>query len=309
MTGLSAKQIQRYWQSIAEDRKLQPRRTLYVSTDAIAREKLPQLPPAGSDAEVEDIDPFAAFADFEIELKVQDLIEKKELEPPNARKNGSQIKETDQTKETEKIKTYGVLEGVLRYSAEHVLLVGKPGSGKTTALERLLTKENLIEGRLLVFLRLRDLNPKLTQPVLERLQHELGCRGLHLSLEQLQVLLQQGQFLLLLDGINELPDPRLRREVQDFREFYRSTTPMIFTTRPLNIGVDLGIEQKLEMKPLSPKQMQDFVHKHLGLKQGKMLLKQLGARLREFGETPLLLWMICGLFDKIKKIPTNLGLT
>ena len=83
---------------------------------------------------------------------------------------------------------------------------------------------------------------------------------------------------------------------------------MIFTTRPLNVGVDLGIEKKLEMKPLSPEQMQEFTRKHLGTERGEALLNQLGERLREFGETPLLLWMICGLFSKTQQIPSNLGL-
>jgi predicted NACHT family NTPase len=30
-------------------------------------------------------------------------------------------------------------------------------------------------------------------------------------------------------------------------------------------------------------------------------------RLREFGQTPLLLWMLCGLFRQTGQIPANLG--
>ncbi|NER00631.1 MAG: NACHT domain-containing protein [Cyanothece sp. SIO2G6] len=234
------------------------------------------------------------FDDYDLDLQVQDVKEK----APNA----------SDTQSLTQIETYKVLEGILKYAPDPVLLEGKPGSGKTTALERLVAKRDLIEGRVPVMLRLRDLNPKADRPVLERLQLELGNRGLQLSLEALMDLLQQGQFLLLLDGVNELPDPALRRQVQDFREWYRPTTPMIFTTRSLNVEVDLGIEKKLEMKPLSPEQMQEFVHEYLGLEQGEALLKQLGQRLREFGETPLLLWMICGLFHKTGEIPANLGL-
>ena len=159
-----------------------------------------------------------------------------------------------------------------------------------------------------ILLRLRDLNPKRTDPVLDRLQLLLCDRNLQFSLETLQELLQQGQFLLLFDGINELPAPDLRRAVQDFRDRYRLTTPMIFTTRPLNVGIDLGIAKKLEMKPLSSDQMQQFVQKHLGQEQGDAFLKQLRDRIRQFGETPLLLWVLCGLFRQAKQIPANLGL-
>jgi hypothetical protein len=41
----------------------------------------------------------------------------------------------------EKIERFPVLEGIRKYAANHVLLVGKPGSGKSTALQRLLWEE------------------------------------------------------------------------------------------------------------------------------------------------------------------------
>jgi predicted NACHT family NTPase len=41
----------------------------------------------------------------------------------------------------EKIERLGVLEGLHKYASEHVLLVGRPGSGKSTALVRLLLEE------------------------------------------------------------------------------------------------------------------------------------------------------------------------
>ena len=41
----------------------------------------------------------------------------------------------------EKIERLPVLEGIVKYEAEHVLLVGRPGSGKSTALARLLLQE------------------------------------------------------------------------------------------------------------------------------------------------------------------------
>ncbi|MEM8640569.1 MAG: HEAT repeat domain-containing protein [Cyanobacteria bacterium P01_G01_bin.54] len=299
MAVLTTEQIQIYWQSIARDQKLQPRRSRYVTTD-VTGEMLPQASPETLAEGA--IAPFALFADYDLELKVQERLELPEPDRPEAQR------EVAREPEPKKIETYNVLEGILKYAEEHVLLVGKPGSGKTTALERLLAEGQLIEGRLPIALRLRDLNPKADQPMLARLQLELGNRGLALGLEQVQDLLQQGQFLLLLDGINELPKSGLRRQVQDFRERYRATTPMIFTTRPLNVGVDLGIEKRLEMKPLSTEQMREFVQQHLGSEQGEVLLKQLGDRLRTFGETPLLLWMICGLFSKTGEIPANLGL-
>jgi predicted NACHT family NTPase len=54
--------------------------------------------------------------------------------------------------------------------------------------------------------------------------------------------------------------------------------------------------------------MRDFVKAYLPEK-GEKMLKQLGNRLKEFGETPLLLWMLCSVFENNKsQIPANLGL-
>ncbi|MCC5640703.1 hypothetical protein LC593_33730 [Nostoc sp. CHAB 5844] len=92
-----------------------------------------------------------------------------------------------------------------------------------------------------------------------------------------------------------------------FRQDYQKTTPMIFTTRDLGVGGDLGITKKLEMQPLTAEQMQQFVRAYLP-EQGEQMLQHLGDRLREFGETPLLLLMLCSLFQATGDIPPNLGL-
>jgi len=112
--------------------------------------------------------------------------------------------------------------------------------------------------------------------------------------------------LVLLDGVNELPG-ELRGEVESFRREFQRTTPMIFTTRELNVGLDLGIEKKLEMQPLSEKQMKEFTCSYLGQEQGQKLINGLGEKLQKFGETPLLLWMLCGVYKTVGEIPANLG--
>jgi predicted NACHT family NTPase len=69
----------------------------------------------------------------------------------------------------------------------------------------------------------------------------------------------------------------------------------------------LDIAKKLQMQPLSEAQMQQFVCAYLP-QQGEQMLRQLGSRLRELGETPLLLWMLCSLFKARGKVPPNLAL-
>ena len=73
----------------------------------------------------------------------------------------------------------------------------------------------------------------------------------------IETLLFEGQLLLLVDGLNELP-LEARSQLSALRRDYRQV-PMTFTTRDLSIGGDLGIEKKLEMQPLSEPQIQAFV--------------------------------------------------
>ena len=292
---LTAAQIEGYWAAILADSQLGGRRRCYVQTDVMGREPVKALP-VGEVAE--NFDPFGGL-DFSLDLRVRSVVEKREEE---------QGEEEKQKKE--QVKDYGVLEGVLKYAGQHekgahVLLVGKPGSGKTTALEQLLAGRELIWGRLPVLVRLRDLDGKAADPVLAEVRRVLQRWGVACGPEQVEGLVAK-QLFLLLDGVNEIPTGEgLRRAVQRFRERFQNV-PMVFTTRALNVGVDLGIGQKLEMEPLSGPQMEEFARSYLE-EQGEALLKQLGGRLREFAETPLLLWMLCGLFKQNKEVPRNLG--
>ncbi|MBD1839216.1 HEAT repeat domain-containing protein [Coleofasciculus sp. FACHB-64] len=210
----------------------------------------------------------------------------------------------------QKTERLGVLEGLRKYAADHVLLVGRPGSGKSTALARLLLEEaqasreinSLADSRIPVLVELRYYQTS----VLDLIRDFLKQHGLFLNTSEIERLLFEKRFLLLVDGINELPSEAARRDLKAFRQT-NAATPMIFTTRDLGVGGDLDIAKKLDMQPLSETQMQQFVRAYLP-QQGEQMLRQLGSRLREFGQTPLLLWMLCSLFRAMGKVPPNLGL-
>ncbi|TRU01960.1 MAG: hypothetical protein EWV61_11770, partial [Microcystis aeruginosa Ma_AC_P_19900807_S300] len=220
----------------------------------------------------------------------------------------------------EKTERFTVLDGLRKYAANHVhvLLKGRPGSGKSTALERLLLEESveaqslrpnqqnqakIIQIPILIELRLYETS------ILDLILQFLKRHKLIIDSNTLESwLLENHNFrpLLLFDGINELPSYPARRDLKNFRQQYAEIS-MIFTTRDLGSD-DLNIEKKLEMLPLTEPQMRDFVKAYLPEK-GEEMLKQLGNRLKELAETPLLLWMLCSVFDDNQnKIPANLGL-
>ncbi|TRU20008.1 MAG: TIR domain-containing protein [Microcystis aeruginosa Ma_SC_T_19800800_S464] len=226
----------------------------------------------------------------------------------------------NQQEREEKRERFTVLDGLRKYKANHVhvLLKGRPGSGKSTALARLLLEESvgaqslrlnqqnqakIIQIPILIELRLYETS------ILDLILQFLKRHKLIIDSNTLESWLLENQNfspLLLFDGINELPSDTARQNLKNFRQQY-AEIPMIFTTRDLGSD-DLNIEKKLEMLPLSEAQMRDFVKTYLPEK-GEEMLKQLGNRLKELAETPLLLWMLCSVFDDNQnKIPANLGL-
>ncbi|MDZ8067580.1 MAG: HEAT repeat domain-containing protein [Nostoc sp. DedQUE08] len=265
-----------YLESISEDDTYRDWQDLYTPTDAIDRQRL---------------EPKKSRRRLDLSLMVQTVPQQREGEAPDR----------------EKIERLNILEGLRKYAPVHVLLVGKPGSGKSTALERLLWeeaqkgKQREPNQKIPVLVELR----RYKTSVLDLIRDFLTRYNLDLNSEEIENLLFTGQFLLLVDGLNELPNDQARRDLDGFRQKYHRVTPMIFTTRYLGVGGDLGIEKKLEMQPLTEAQMQHFVRAYSEV--GDEMLRQLAGRLRELAETPLLLWMLCEVFNDAKQIPTSLG--
>jgi predicted NACHT family NTPase len=234
------------------------------------------------------------LTDLQVEVRVE--------KPPEDR---SQPPSPENKPET-KIERLEVLAGIRKYVQQgKVLLVGKPGSGKSTVLQRFRwewASEALKEGDrpIPVLVQLRS-----DRSILEAICAEFRQAKLRVSPEEVDDLLLDGRLLLLLDGVNEMPSQQRRQDLQLFRDD-NPDTPMIFTTRDLALGGSLGIEKKLEMCALTEAQMREFVHKHLP-QHGDLLLQQLRDRLREIAETPLLLEMMCKVFKNTGKIPQSKG--
>ncbi|NCR75376.1 MAG: hypothetical protein GPI92_07155 [Microcystis aeruginosa K13-06] len=275
-----------YLKSISDSEKYAQWETFYTLTDVEGKTRPSKTAPLLRDLQVQTI----------------------EKEPQNPQ---------ERAERPEKPERFTVLDGLRNYAANHVLLKGRPGSGKSTALARLLLEESvgaqslrlnqqnqakIIQIPILIKLRLYETS------ILDLILQFLKRHKLIIDSNTLESWLLENQNfrpLLLFDGINELPSEAARQKLKNFRQQYAEIS-MIFTTRDLGSD-DLDIEKKLEMLPLSEAQMRDFVKTYLPEK-GEEMLKQLGNRLKELGETPLLLWMLCEVFNEKSQIPANLGL-
>ena len=199
-----------------------------------------------------------------------------------------------------------VLEGLRKYALgdnrEHVLLTGRPGSGKSTVLQQLIVAL-AEEGHVPVLVPLKALEPE--RPILKLIRDKLRRVKPKPTPDDIDDWLLDDRLTLLLDGINEIPKEDFRCQLARFRE-ENPTVPMIFTTRDLAVGGALGIEKRLEIQPLNLKQVQTFVGKYLP-DHGEQLLSQLSDRLRELAETPLLLKLLCDVFRETGEVPKNKG--
>jgi HEAT repeat protein len=198
-----------------------------------------------------------------------------------------------------------VLVELQKHADKHVVLVGKPGSGKSTTLKRLLlekAQQDISHPSVIpVLIRLRYFQ----RSVEEQIQSAFSQEGLTLSRAKVEQLLNEKKLFLLFDGLNELPSDPARNTVAAFRQT-RSQTPMVFTTRDLEIGGDLGISTKLKMMPLTDVQVREFVQKRLPV-YADALLRQIKGHLRQLADTPLLLGMICKVFGSRQDVPKNRG--
>ncbi|GET43217.1 hypothetical protein [Microseira wollei] len=115
MTAADSTDFQAYLESICSDEKYQGWQDFYTPTDALHRQRIEKKQPPRW---------------LNLSLMVQTIVPPPEREAPG-----------DKKAEKEKVERLEVLGGLRKYAENHVLLVGKPGSGKSTALERLLWEE------------------------------------------------------------------------------------------------------------------------------------------------------------------------
>jgi HEAT repeat protein len=199
-----------------------------------------------------------------------------------------------------------VLTGLRANADKHVLLLGKPGSGKSTALKRLLRED--AEKCLL--------NPELKIPILLELRRlgantsiesllakALSVPRYRIKPENIADLLDEYPFLLLLDGLNELPSGS---GLYDWRKDFSSVS-MIFTSRKLGAESYFGIDTRLSMLPLTEEQTKDFIKNRLGNDLAFGMLQSLHGRVKELTDTPLLLDMLCDTYSTSENVAQNQG--
>jgi len=240
-----------------------------------------------------------------------------------------QIVQTKEQKEKREKKpqiiSLPIFKGIQDYiESEHILLVGSPGVGKSTALLRCLVsfaKAELEkpEPRIPVLIPLKrykvpvsgseDSSGMLTL-IRDALEPELILEITEIK----ELLWKKKRLILLLDGLNEMPVPAdsirtyptYRTYLIDFRnKCKQSKIPLICTTRELGSG-DLGITRRLEIQPLSPLEINRFLKECMPSQEQKVL-QLLRRDNRELSRTPFVLWMLYHVFQEAGTVAETLG--
>jgi predicted NACHT family NTPase len=202
-------------------------------------------------------------------------------------------------KPTEKMQP--VLEAISEYANEKILIVGSPGAGKSTLLARVMSHAAQQALK----------NPKLPIPVLVELKREskiweliqtaLENHNLYLEISDIKRLIANKRLLLLADGFNVLPTETARAE---FNDFCKREIPIIVTTR--DFAGDVRIERKLQLQNLDSLKVKAFFQSRLPCQDQKQI-QQLCERVKDFGQTPLMVWMLFSVFQKNGEIPATRG--
>lgn len=220
------------------------------------------------------------------------------------------------------------LKAVERYSK--LMILGKPGAGKTTFLKWLAVKCNLshFQTHLIpIFISLKDFSKDSSTETEFNLfnyikDEEFRCCGItNESITEL--LLIQGRFLIMLDGLDEVYETGNDEIVNSIRKFCRRyfQNHFIITCRIAGAKYNFYEENftEVEVADFNSKQVEEFVKKWFttvaennreeGEATSHRFIEKLNLpennRIRKLAVTPILLNLTCLVFQAKRGFPSN----
>ena len=170
------------------------------------------------------------------------------------------------------IETIPALEAVTKH--QKLMLLGKPGAGKTTFLQHLALE--CINGNfkadcvpVVIFLRTFVAQAKECQYFSLLGYLERFWRNCNLSLEQIKSLLQQGKILILLDGLDEIPleyEQSVFQQIQQFSQLYYQNS-FVITCRLAGQQYRFNGFTYVELADFNPSQVEIFAQRGLSLRK------------------------------------------
>jgi predicted NACHT family NTPase len=225
-----------------------------------------------------------------------------------------------------KVRAKGIpgLEAVERYSK--LMVLGKPGAGKTTFLQYLAIHCNQGDfqaHRVPVFIRLNNFAEDALDEgnfsLLHYINQDFSRCGV--TEQEVETLLDGGRVLMLLDGLDEVPETASDEVIKQIRKlsekYYKNQ--LIITCRIAAQEYRFRGFTEVEIADFTHAQIENFAKKWFvavarnssesGLKKASLFLEQMelpeNQPIRELGATPVLLNLTCLVFQAKGNFPAK----
>ena len=200
-----------------------------------------------------------------------------------------------------------------------LVVLGKPGSGKSTFLRHLAvscSKKELFADCIPILIELRAVGDTNRLNLLDLIHREFGLT----KLEQTKQILDNGKALILLDGLDEV-QMRLQKTIQDSlidfsKQYYKNR--FILTCRTQTTEYILPNFDYAEVADFNSEQVESFAQNWFQAlaetpQEGEKLKEQFIAKLNqpenkqtiELAVTPVLLSLTCWVFTDLKDLPSK----
>jgi predicted NACHT family NTPase len=196
-----------------------------------------------------------------------------------------------------------------------LMILGKPGAGKTTFLKRIAILCKLgqfLADRVPIFITLKAFAEEPQQPSLLQYIHDQFALNEISDQEITKTLLRQGRAIVLLDGLDEVrqaDNDRVLKEIDKVSTQYDANY-FVITCRIAANEYKFERFTEVEVADFDEKQITEFANKWFQDKdpiKAKEFVEKLqeNQQIKELATSPLLLTLLCLLFAESTDFPSN----
>jgi predicted NACHT family NTPase len=207
-----------------------------------------------------------------------------------------------------------------------LMMLGKPGSGKTTFLKHLAiecNKGQFLADRLPIFIGLKHFAEDASDAgdfnLFNYISQDLASCGV--SYEELETLLRHGRALILLDGLDEVPQAHFKKVLKEIRRFAEKyyQNQLVITCRIAAQSYGFDGFTDVQVADFNSEQIEAFAQKWFvavannseeeGRDEASQFMEKLqlpeNKQIRELAVTPILLSLTCLFFQEAADFPSS----